>query len=218
MKIGIRKNLLKGLCVEKAHKYIRRVMGKDGGYVYLYPKNVKGNSRNAIKKEFVEHSPLINGIQPLNDFSEKEIEYQFNELKRLSSLEKLTCTALGRDNILINDMSFEHTQSTNGDVRELAAKENKLKYLPFVPEILKHGKLVEKSRNKGKVTYGIGGKVQYFDKDKKKNVIDFVEIAIAYDEQSNKYYLSSASKPIKKSFTDYSIKDFSMLISYVFEY
>lgn len=45
-----------------------------------------------------------------------------------------------------------------------------------------------------------------------------VEIAIAYDEQSNKYYLSSASKPIKKSFTDYSIKDFSMLISYVFEY
>lgn len=227
MRIMIRKSVLLNLFnkrldeennIEKAHKYIRRFMGKNGEYIYIYPKNVKSNSRNAIKKELVAHTPLINGIQPLSDFSEEEVNYQFNELTRLSNQGKLTCTALGRDNILINEMSYEHTQSTNGDIRELPAKENKLKYLPFIPEILKHGKLVEKSRNKGKVTYGIGGKVQYFDKEKKKNVIDFVEIAIAYDEQANKYYLSSASKPIKKSFTDFSIKDFSQLISYVFEY
>lgn len=210
----VRKDVYKSLLnlrwIEKAHKYIYRYK-KGDDYVYIYPRNIKNKTHNGAKKELVEHVGTIKGIQPLDDFSDKSVDNQFDRLRWLSEHNELICPALGRDNIIINEMSTFHTEETNGKLRDVKERESKLKYLPFVEHILKHGKLIEKSKNGKLTTYGIGGKVEYFDKEKQKYVTDYVEVAIGYDKNANKYYLSTASKPIKKSLTEKSERDCSFI-------
>lgn len=61
------------------------------------------------------------------------------------------------------------------------------------------GKICEKSSSRKGVIYGVIGQVKYFDRKKGKDVVEAVELAINFDEQSKKYVFSFADKPIKKS-------------------
>ena len=195
MKLCIRKDIFDSVCdslgIEKAYKYIRRYK-KGDDYVYVYPKNVKAKNRTGAKKELTEHVPIIQGLQPLYEINEKNVEYYFNELRRLSSHGELVCPALGRDNILINETSKKHQEETNGKLRIPEAKNHKQRYLPFIADILKHGKLIEKSKNGKQTTYGIGGKVKYFDKLREtkiyEDVINRIKINPNFD-QNKKYNL-----------------------------
>ncbi len=219
MRLCVRKDIFDSICdslgIEKAYKYIRRYK-KGDDYVYIYPKNVKNKNRTRAKKELTEHVPIIQGLQPLYNINEDTVEYWFNELRRLSSHGELICPALGRDNILINETSKKHQEETNGKLRIPEAKNHKQRYLPFIADILKHGKLIEKSKNGKQTTYGIGGKVKYFDKELNKERIELVEVAIGYDANSKKYYLSVGNYEIKKSLTTKVERDFEF-ITYVFD-
>ena len=79
---------------------------------------------------------------------------------------------------------------------------HKAKYIPFVPEILKNGKICEKSSSSKGVIYGVIGQVEYLD-DKNKLVKEAVELAINYDNDSRKFVFSFSDWAIKKSLFDY---------------
>ena len=201
--------------IEKSHKYIYRYK-KGDSYVYIYPKNVQNKTRTGAKKELTQHSPIIQGLEPLYNINEGTVNYWFNELKRLSTHGELVCPALGNDNIFINEISKKHTEETCGALRIPEAKNHKQRYLPFIADILKHGKLIEKSKNGRQTIYGIGGKVRYFDKELNKERTELVEVAVGYDSNSKKYYLSVGNYEIKKSLTTKVERDFEF-ISYVFD-
>ncbi len=212
----IRKSLFDKICkdydIEKAYKYIRRYMGKDGKWLYVYPSNQPRNvtKRAAIKKIAME-TPIIQGAI-LDDLSEENIDKELDKLNKLG--DSLRCKALGNKQIYINETTKSHGFETKGKDRSDEETIHKMRYLPFVPEILKNGKLLFKSyrheyefdEETGKygkqlkhkhMTYGIVCRIKYFDKSKGKNVVEPLEIAVAYDEEHKNYVLS---------FIDYDIK------------
>ena len=198
MKLLVKKSVYEEL--EKSHKYVSRWF-KNGKWQYKWPTNQKrgiGHSRS--KKNIADQTKVITGIQPFFNPTESMIDNELDRLKKLSESGNLKCPALGNADIIINDMTKNHMNETKGETRTDAARDNKAFNLPFTEEILKNGKLAEKSyqprydengkeiKNK-KLTYGIVGRVSYFDnKHKQKN--EYVEIAVAYDENSDKYVLS----------------------------
>lgn len=213
MKLCVRKDIFDSVCdslgIEKAYKYIRKYKDANGEWRYVYPSNQPGisSNRKAIKNIALE-TPIISG-QILDEVTEENVDAEIARLQE----QKLICPALGNREILVNEKTKEHGYETKGEDRSVEATRHKLRYLPFVPEILKNGKLLYKSYRreyeydketgvKGKylphknVTYGILCRIKYFDKDKNKNVIEPVELVIAYDEEKKNYVLS---------FTDYNI-------------
>ena len=196
------------LGIEKAHKYIRKYK-VDDKWKYVYPSNLPHNisTRKAIKTVAMK-TPVISG-KILEDLSNKTVD---EEIDRLNEM-KLECPALGGKKIKVNEKTKEHALNTKGKDRDAKETVHKLRYLPFVPEILKYGKLLYKSYRreyeydketgeKGRhlpnknVTYGVVCRIKYFDKEKNKNVVEPLELVIAYDEEKENYVLS---------FTDYDI-------------
>ena len=120
---------------------------------------------------------------------------------------KLKCPALGNHSVYITNRTQEHIKETHGQLRTDSEMKHKAKYIPFVPEILKNGKICEKSSSKQGVIYGIIGQVKYFDKKKNKSVIDCLELAINYDKDVRKFVFSFSDWGIKKSL--HKSRDFS---------
>lgn len=204
----IRKSVLFNAdCIEKAHKYIRRYMDSEGKWQYIYPSNQPRNvSRRKAIKTIAKETPIILG-NILTDLSEENIDKELEKLKQLSQNQELKCKAIGNYNIGITENTKNHAYETKGVDRSAEETIHKLKYLPFVPEILSKGKLLYKSYRhefeedketgvKGKeikhkhLTYGVVCRIKYFDPEKKKNVVEPLELVIAYNEDKKKYVLS----------------------------
>lgn len=212
MKLCVRKDIFDNVCnslgIEKAYKYIRKFK-VNNKWKYIYPSNLprKISTRQAVKA-IAMNTPIMSG-KILEDLSEESID---EEIARLQTLD-LECPALKNMNIVVNEKTKEHAFETKGKERDSKETIHKLRYLPFVPDILKNGKLLfksyrreyeynEETGEKGKhlpnkhMTYGVVCRIKYFDKKKNKNVIEPVELVIAYDEEQQNYVLS---------FTDYEI-------------
>lgn len=194
--------------VEKSSKYIKRWFS-NGEWHYKYPPKYKANqNRTETKKDIAQSTKLITGIKPLEAKTEKDIDDAIVQLALYANENELKCAALGNHRIYVTDRTQEHIKETHNEPRTDAEMKHKAKYIPFVPEILKHGKICEKSSSKEGVIYGIIGQVEYFDKKKNKNVIESVELAINYDTDSRKFVFSFADKSIKKSlFNNRDIND-----------
>ena len=193
---------------EKSSKYIKRWFS-NGEWHYKYPPKYKENqNRTETKKDIAQSTKLITGIKPLEAKTEKDIDDAIVQLALYANENELKCTALGNHRIYVTERTQEHIKETHNKPRTDAEMKHKAKYIPFVPEILKHGKICEKSSSKEGVIYGIIGQVEYFDKKKNKNVIESVELAINYDKDSRKFVFSFADKSIKKSlFNNRDIND-----------
>ena len=194
--------------LEKSSKYIKRWFS-NGEWHYKYPPKYKANqNRTETKKDIAQSTKLITGIKPLEAKTEKDIDDAIVQLALYANENELKCAALGNHRIYVTDRTQEHIKETHNEPRTDAEMKHKAKYIPFVPEILKHGKICEKSSSKEGVIYGIIGQVEYFDKKKNKNVIESVELAINYDKDSRKFVFSFADKSIKKSlFNNRDIND-----------
>ena len=185
--------------LEKAHKYIRRWYSNDEWH-YEYPSNQKRSvTRTEAKNEIAKKTPLITGIKPLSHASAKEIDEALVKLSLYAMDGKLKCTALGNSSVYITGRTQDHIIRTNGIDREEKAMQHKAKYIPFIPAILKNGRISEKSSSKKGVIYGVIGRVKYFDDTKNKEVVESVELAINYDKDLRKYVFSFANAAIKKS-------------------
>lgn len=193
--------------VEKSTKYIKRWFS-NGAWHYKYPaKYSASQNRTKTKIDIAKETKLIQGIQPLENFTEKEIDEALLNLSLYAMDGKLKCPALGNHSVYITNRTQEHIKETHGQLRTDSEMKHKAKYIPFVPEILKNGKICEKSSSKQGVIYGIIGQVKYFDKKKNKSVIESLELAINYDKDLRKFVFSFADKTIKKSLFNY--KDFN---------
>lgn len=187
--------------LEKSHKYISRWF-KNGKWEYEYPSNQKkDNGRGNAKNEIALKTKVITGIKPLINPTEKEIDIVISELKELSDSGKLNCPALGNENIYIIDETKSHAQKTGDTVRTPEATNHKFFYLPFVEQLLKNGKISEKSYRKNnnetkRLTYGIIGRVEYRNEEQV-TVKENVEIAVGYDSEKRKYVLSFANYKTK---------------------
>lgn len=185
--------------IEKSHKYIRRWFS-NGDWRYEYPSDQKKPvSRSEAKINIAKRTKLITGIKPLANASERQIDEALLELNLESLAGKLTCPALGNQNIYVIGATQEHIKSTLGKQRSSNEIAHKAKYIPFVKEILRNGKICEKSSSKKGVVYGIIGQVEYFDDKKQKSVKEAVELAVNYDSDKRKFVFSFADKVIKKS-------------------
>lgn len=185
--------------IEKSHKYIRRWFS-NGDWRYEYPSDQKKPvSRSEAKINIAKRTKLITGIKPLANASERQIDEALLELNLESLAGKLTCPALGNQNIYVIGATQEHIKSTLGKQRSPNEIAHKAKYIPFVKEILRNGKICEKSSSKKGVVYGIIGQVEYFDDKKQKSVKEAVELAVNYDSDKRKFVFSFADSPIKKS-------------------
>ena len=193
--------------IEKSTKYIKRWFS-NGAWHYKYPAKYRASqNRTKAKIDIAKETKLIQGIQPLENFTEKEIDEALLNLSLYAMDGKLKCPALGNHSVYITNRTQEHIKETHGQLRTDSEMKHKAKYIPFVPEILKNGKICEKSSSKQGVIYGIIGQVKYFDKKKNKSVIESLELAINYDKDLRKFVFSFADKTIKKSLFNY--KDFN---------
>lgn len=193
--------------IEKSTKYIKRWFS-NGEWHYKYPaKYSASQNRTKTKIDIAKETKLIQGIQPLENLTEKEIDEALLNLSLYAMDGKLKCPALGNHSVYITNRTQEHIKETHGQLRTDSEMKHKAKYIPFVPEILKNGKICEKSSSKQGVIYGIIGQVKYFDKNKNKSVTESLELAINYDKDLRKFVFSFADKTIKKSLFNY--KDFN---------
>lgn len=188
---------------EKSFNYIKRWFS-NGEWHYKYPPKyrVKEN-RTETKNDIAKTTKLITGIKPLNNPTEKEIDEVLVQLSLYAIDGKLKCKALGNNSVYITDRTQEHIKETHNEPRTIAEMKHKAKYIPFVPEILKNGKISEKSSSKEGVIYGVIGQVEYYDEKKKKTVNESVELAINFDKDTRKFVFSFADKGIKKSLFNY---------------
>ena len=215
MRIMLRKSVADEICrvwglpllVSKAHKYISRWL-KDGHWSYRYPSDQqRKTSRRGAKLEVALKTTPITGIQPLLNPTQQDVEREIEKLKRLSREGKLVCPALGGRNVCIEKMTATHLKRTRGKKRLPSEYAAKVKYLPFVQEILKHGKIAEKSyRGKGvpeqkRLTYGVICLVKYSDMENGEIVkkTEAAEVAVAYDKHKDLFVLSFASYDMKKA-------------------
>ncbi len=188
--------------LEKSHKYIRRWLS-NGEWHYEYPSDQqRGTNRTNAKIKIARSTPIITGIKPLDNATIQDVEHELVRLNLMSLSGELKCPALGNSNIYVTGRTQDHIMSTRGKQRSPDETMHKARYLPFVKEILMKGKICEKSSSKKGVIYGVIGQVKYFDRKKGRNVVEAVELAINFDEQSKKYVFSFADKTIKKSLPD----------------
>jgi len=181
----------------KSHKYISRWL-KNGEWEYEYPKDQKrNNTRSEAKNDIALQTKVITGIKPLISASEQQIDDALVKLSIYAMDGKLKCPALGNNPIFIAEKTQEHIKETHGKQRSVKEIQHKAKYIPFVPEILKNGKISEKSYSKEGLIYGIIGQVEYFEESKGKIVRESVELAINFDKDKRKYVFSFADKYIK---------------------
>ena len=191
----------------KSHKYIRRWKVGDK-WRYEMPKDQKRNIRhNVAKNEIAKKTKLITGIKPLTNATEQDIDEALVQLSIYAMDGKLKCPALGNHSVYITERTQDHIKRTKGTFRPTEEMYHKAKYIPFIPEILKNGKLSEKSMTKEGVIFGIIGQVEYFDDKKNKTVREYVELAINFDKDTRKYVFSFSDDKIKKSLP--ASKDFS---------
>lgn len=189
--------------IEKSSKYIKRWFS-NGKWHYKYPpKYSVAENRTETKKDIAKTTKLIIGIKPLLNASESEIDNALINLSLYAMDGRLKCPALGNNSIYITGRTQEHIKETHGKRRIVPEMKHKAKYIPFIPEILRHGKICEKSSSSKGVIYGIIGQVEYFDENKNRNVIESVELAINYDKDSRKFVFSFSDWEIKKSLFDY---------------
>ena len=202
--IGIKRSVAKAICkrwglplmLRKAHKYISRWQ-KNGKWDYRYPSDQnKGNSIHDAKSRIALKTTPIKDIQPLSFPAESVIKDEIEKLKRLSRMGKLICPALGGRNVYIDSKFENHAKRTKGSARTMAAYFQKVRFLPFVQEVLKRGKVLTVSyRRKGvsenkRTTYSIVCRIK---------ATQAVEVTVAYDKQKNLYLLSLADFNIKKA-------------------
>mgnify|MGYP003291932779 CR=1 FL=1 len=185
--------------LEKSFRYIKRWFA-NGKWNYEYPPKYRAKAnRSETKIDIAKQTKLITGIKPLVDVTEKDIDEALLKLSMYAMDGKLKCKALGNHSIYITGRTQEHIKETHNEPRTTAEMLHKAKYIPFVPAILRNGKICEKSSSKEGVIYGIVGQVEYFDSKKNKNVIESVELAINFDKDTRKFVFSFADKAIKKS-------------------
>ena len=185
--------------IEKSSKYIKRWFS-NGEWHYKYPPKYRASkNRTETKIDIARETKIITGIQPLEAKTEKDIDDAILQLALYANNNELKCSALGNHRIYITGRTQEHIKETHNEPRTDSEMKHKAKYIPFVPEILKNGKICEKSSSKEGVIYGIIGQVEYFDKKKNKIVKESVELAINYDNDTRKFVFSFADKAIKKS-------------------
>lgn len=188
--------------IEKSGKYIKRWFS-NGEWHYKYPpKYRKEQNRTKTKIEIAKETKLISGIEPLRNPTEQEIDEALVQLSLYAMDGKMKCSALGNHSIYVSDKTQEHIKETHGKPRLVAEMKHKAKYIPFVPEILKKGKIAEKSSSSKGVIYGIIGQVEYVN-DKNKVVNEAVELAINYDKDTRKFLFSFSDWEIKKSLFSY---------------
>ena len=188
--------------IEKSSKYIKRWFS-NGKWHYKYPpKYSVAENRTETKKDIAKTTKLIIGIKPLLNASESEIDNALVNLSLYAMDGSLKCPALGNNSIYITGRTQEHIKETHHEPRTIQEMRHKAKYIPFIPEILRHGKICEKSSSKNGVIYGVIGQVEYLD-DKNRLVKEAVELAINYDNEARKFVFSFADKAIKKSLFDY---------------
>ena len=202
MKLIVRKDIFDSLCdsfgIEKSSKYIKRWYSNNKWH-YKYPPEFRKNQNvSEAKREIAKRTKLITGIQPLEATDEKDIDEALVQMALYANENDLKCSALGNHRIYITDRTQEHIKETHHEPRTNPEMKHKAKYIPFIPEILKHGRISEKSSSKEGVIYGIIGQVEYFDKKKNKNVVESVELAINFDKDKRKFVFSFADKTIKK--------------------
>lgn len=189
-------------------RYIKR-WRSNGEWHYKYPAGKKRNAtRKESKNEIAKTTKLITGIKPLVNAAEKEIDEALVKLSIYAMDGKLKCPALGNHGVYVTSRTQEHIKESKGAFRTTEAMRHKAKYIPFVSEILKHGKISEKSSSNKGAVYGIIGQVEYFDETKNKAVRESVELAVNFDKDTRKYVFSFADYQIKKSLLEN--KDFSM--------
>ena len=189
--------------IEKSHKYIRR-WRVCNDWRYEMPKDQKKNVKHSeAKLKIAKRTKLITGIKPLLNASKSEIDNALVNLSLYAMDGRLKCPALGNNSIYITGRTQEHIKETHGEQRSPKEIQHKAKYIPFVSEILRNGKISEKSMSKEGVIYGIIGQVEYYDDEKNKTVRETVEIAINFDASKRKYVFSFSDKSIKKSLFDY---------------
>ena len=189
------------LDIGKAYKYIRRWFS-NGKWNYIYPAKSQVGNRTKTKIDIAKKTPLISGIKPLSNATEVQIDEALVKLSLYAMSGKLKCPALGNHNIYINGRTQEHIKETHNEPRTFKEMQHKAKYIPFIPEILKNGRICEKSSSKEGVIYGIIGQVEYFDEEKQKNVKESVELAINFDYFSRKFVFSFGNFLIKKSLSN----------------
>ena len=202
MRLCVRKDIFDSICdslgIEKSSKYIKRWYS-NGKWHYKYPPEFRKNQNvSDTKREIAKRTKLITGIQPLEVNSEKDIDDAVLQMALYANENELSCSALGNHRIYITDRTQEHIKETHHEPRTVKEMNHKAKYIPFIPEILKNGRISEKSSSKEGVIYGIIGQVEYFDKKKNKNVTESVELAINFDKDKRKFVFSFADKAIKK--------------------
>lgn len=184
--------------VEKSAKYIKRWFS-NGEWHYKYPSKYKANqNRTETKKDIAQSTKLITGIEPLRNPTEQEIDEALVQLSLYAINGKMKCRALGNHSVYVSDKTQEHIKETHGKPRIIPEIKHKAKYIPFVPELLKNGKIAEKSSSSKGVIYGIVGQVEYVN-DKNKKVKEVVELAINYDKDTRKFVFSFSDWEIKKS-------------------
>ena len=209
MKALIKKDTVKELLqnfkmnvIEKSHKYIRRWFS-GGEWHYKYPQKYQPEcNRTKTKIDISKKTPLITGIKPLSNATEKQIDEALVKLSLYAMDGNLKCPALGNHSIYISRRTQEHVKETKGIFRSEKEMQHKAKYIPFIPEILKNGRICEKSSSMEGVIYGIIGQVEYFDETKQKTVKESVELAINFDNDSRKFVFSFGNFAIKKSLLD----------------
>ena len=184
--------------VEKSSKYIKRWFS-NGEWHYKYPPKYKANqNRTETKRDIAQSTKLITGIEPLRNPTEQEIDEALVQLSLYAIDGKMKCGALGNHSVYVSDKTQEHIKETHGKPRIIPEIKHKAKYIPFVPELLKNGKIAEKSSSSKGVVYGIVGQVEYVN-DKNKKVKAAVELAINYDKDTRKFVFSFSDWEIKKS-------------------
>lgn len=129
--------------IEKSHKYITRT-GNKGNYKYEYPKDEpKGKSVKEYERRLNNNIPLVNNTPPIIDITNtSQIKNAFKELVELSNKGKLLYHNL---RIVFDIDKFTHHLLTpNGIERNDKDTQERIKYLMFIPSILKYGKLTSK--------------------------------------------------------------------------
>lgn len=208
MRLLVRKDVFKSMCdtigIEKSSKYIKRWFS-NGAWHYKYPTEFrKEHNLSDTKREIAKRTKLITGIEPLRNPTEQEIDEALVQLSLYAMDGKMKCSALGDHSIFVSDRTQEHIKETHGKQRTISEMKHKAKYIPFVPELLKNGKIAEKSSSSKGVIYGIIGQIEYVN-DKNKKVKEAVELAINFDKDTRKFVFSFSDWEIKKSLLETGI-------------
>lgn len=183
--------------IDKAHKYIRRWMGANGKRRYAYPSGQKrGTTRTEAKRAIAAKTKLITGIKPLKVRPGADIDNAVNEMIRRCGKKGFLCPALGNRPVFVTRKTLRHIKATRGNKRTPENRRRKARYIPFIPELLKHGRISEKSRPKEGMVYGVIGQVEYFRNDGRK-IREYVELAVAYDKAKKQFVLSFSEIPTK---------------------